>query len=193
MENSGRAIGFAAIITALVGAGTLLLAVYDRMDRRTVADSQPIERMLDARIQAAPQTAQEPRIDPQDLAPLDPAPLEPVLLDPALQDPEPLQTKSSPFASSVPALATPSFSCDMPTSSYQAYELAICNSPDLSLADQSLQAAYLAARQRGNQSQNAALKRAQFSWMKSRIRCADNACLLALYRQRLSEVEQSNR
>lgn len=112
-----------------------------------------------------------------------------------------LQLQPETPGTSVPARASgaspstrPSFSCDLPDHRYEPFERAICGSTELSQADRELQAAYQAARKRGDTGQNLALKALQRTWMESRAGCgADPACLLAMYRQRIEALAQANR
>lgn len=88
--------------------------------------------------------------------------------------------------------AGPSFSCTLPPQRYSRQERAICASPELASADLELGRVYAQARQRGNAQQSARMKTDQREWMRSRDRCVDDACLLALYERRIAILRGTN-
>jgi len=51
---------------------------------------------------------------------------------------------------------------------------------------------YAQARQRSNARQNARMKTDQREWMRWRDQCVDDACLLALYEQRIAILRGTN-
>jgi uncharacterized protein len=102
--------------------------------------------------------------------------------------------QASPRAVDAGAPARPSFACNLPAQRYRDFERAICDSAELSRIDRELQDAYAAARRRGDAARNAILKSGQLAWMESRAGCGtDEACLLAIYRQRIDALAGASR